>query len=336
MTAFRELAQHQEASLSTETIQIGKLANEAASRATFADYQSRKSENTLRRHKADLGLFVQFLDGISVPTNDLFANTIAWGAITWGLVAAFQKWMLAQGYAISTVNARVSTIKTYTKMAFKAGVVDAGEYALIMAIEGYSRTEGRRIDDLREVSRVGMKKADPVTITPSQAGSLKMHPDTPAGRRDAVLMCLLIDHGLRVGELASLELKDFNGRKGTFRFYRPKVDITQTHQLTPDTWDALRSYKKKLRRREGKLLSGIHKSGKYARTMSTRAINKRVGYLGNKLDIPNLSPHDLRHYAATNDARNGKSIKWLMEKYGWSSPAMAIRYIGDSQVIETI
>jgi len=149
-------------------------------------------------------------------------------------------------------------------------------------------------------------------------------------------MCLLIDHGLRVGEVASLDLKDFNLRSGTITFYRPKVDMTQTHQLTPDLWDALRTYKKKLRRRDGKLLSGSHKSGGYAGTMSTRAINKRVAFLGNKLDIPNLSPHDLRHYAATNDARNGKSIKWLMEKYGWSSPAMAIRYIENSHVVETI
>lgn len=335
MTAFRDIAQAQTSVLVTETIEIGKLANQAASQATFTDYQSRKSQNTLRRHKADLALFTQFLAEVSISVDDLFNNPSAWQGITWGLVAAFQKWMLSNGYAISTINARISTVKIYAKLAFKAGTMDAGEYALITAIEGYSRTEGKRIDELREVSRIGAKKAEPTPITPSQAHALKSRPDTSTGRRDSVLMCLLVDHGLRVGEVAELEIKDFNLRSGTMTFYRPKVDMTQTHQLTPDCWESIRAYKKKLRRRDGKLLSGIHKSGKYARTMSTRAINKRVAFLGKKLDIPNLSPHDLRHYAATNDARNGKSIKWLMEKFGWSSPAMAIRYIECSEVIET-
>ena len=52
--------------------------------------------------------------------------------------------------------------------------------------------------------RLGLKKAEPVSISTHQAKALKDQPDTPRGRRDGLLMCLLLDHGLRVGEVAKL------------------------------------------------------------------------------------------------------------------------------------
>jgi len=33
---------------------------------------------------------------------------------------------------------------------------------------------------------------------------LKQQPDTPQGRRDPLLMCILLEHGLRYGEIAIL------------------------------------------------------------------------------------------------------------------------------------
>ncbi len=45
-------------------------------------------------------------------------------------------------------------------------------------------------------------------------------------------MTLLIDHGLRVDELADLQITAVNLVSGQLRFYRPKVDKTQTHKLT--------------------------------------------------------------------------------------------------------
>jgi site-specific recombinase XerD len=43
-----------------------------------------------------------------------------------------------------------------------------------------------------------------VKLERDQVAALKTQPDTPQGRRDALLMCLLLDHGLRVGEVAIL------------------------------------------------------------------------------------------------------------------------------------
>ena len=45
-------------------------------------------------------------------------------------------------------------------------------------------------------TRIGDKKAEAVTLTFEQAQQLKDQPDTAQGRRDALIMCVLLDHGL--------------------------------------------------------------------------------------------------------------------------------------------
>ena len=50
------------------------------------------------------------------------------------------------------------------------------------------------------------------------------------------MVCLLLDHGLRVEEVVILTAKAFM-KAGTLTFYRPKVDKIQTHTMTPDTRD---------------------------------------------------------------------------------------------------
>jgi integrase len=81
-----------------------------------------------------------------------------------------------------------------------------------------------------------------VSISPEHAAQLMKQPDTPQGHRDGLLMCLLLDHGLRVGAAVILEVKDFDLKAGDLAFYRPKVDKTQTHKLTNRALKALRVY----------------------------------------------------------------------------------------------
>ena len=178
--------------------------------------------------------------------------------MTWGLVSKFRDWLLTRGYAIGSVNLHLTTLRTYAGLAMQAGVIPAGECAAIRAVRGYGRTEGKHVDSARTPTRKGAKKAQPVSLTPEQAARLKAQPDTPQGRRDALLLCLLLDHGLRVGEVAGLAVRDFDLAAGELRFYRPKVDKIQTHRLTADTLAAARAYLVRqawtwtLRRRRGR------------------------------------------------------------------------------------
>jgi integrase len=198
----------------------GSAADRAAARHVFTDYRARKSANTIRRHNDELVLLTRFLAEIGIVAGDLATDPDAWRGMTWGLVMAFQQWLLNKGYAVSSVNVRVSTIKSYAKLAFKAGALDQSTHALIQTVEGYSRKEQKRVDEGREITRIGSKKANALVLSPGQVATLKQQPNTPTGRRDALLLCILLDHGLRCGETALLQVEHFDQSRGTFTFYR--------------------------------------------------------------------------------------------------------------------
>ena len=316
-------------------VSAGQTANQHAARSVFADYRSRKAENTLRRQDAALQRFSDYLQGAAgkAPTAESLARSPdAWRGLTWGLVEGFARWLLLEGYAVGTVNVRLSTVKTYAKLAAKAGALSAQELAMMQAVSGYSRREGKRIDERRQAAeipiRIGHKKAEAVSVPPKQAEAMKAQPDTPQGRRDALMFCLLLDHGLRVGEVAGLMVSDFDLKAGELRFYRPKVDIEQTHRMTPDTVAAALAYFERDAPVIGLLLRSSRKGGTLTGPgMTEQAITERVRYLGARLGIEGLSAHDLRHYWATQAAGNGTPIDRLQDAGGWASPAMPLRYV---------
>lgn len=325
--------------------QAGQAANQAAARGLFDDYTSRKAKNTLRRQSYDLACFAEFLRSAGLQPGELGSDPEAWRGVTWGIVEAFKRWMLSEGFAIGTVNFRLSTVKVYSKMAAKAGAVDRGELAMIQAVEGYAHKEIKRIDEQRDqegyATRIGSKKAEAVSITRDQAKQFKGQPDTPQGRRDAVLMAILLDHGLRCGEVAILQVENFDLKAGTMSFHRPKVDKTQTHKLTRPTLQALRDYLTKDHPMQtGALLLASTKGGHRGEAcgklgglgMTERAITKRVAYLGELAGLSGLSAHDCRHYWATQAARNGTPLDRLQDAGGWSSLAMPARYIESAKI----
>lgn len=315
---------------------IGQIANQAAARSAFADYRSRKAQNTLARQNGDLALFADYLSEVGAPPpGEMATEPGAWGGVTWGLVEGFTRWQLQRGFAVSSINVRLSTVKAYSKLAVKAGALDKTEYAMIRTVSGYSHREGKRIDEARAAAdlptrfdRPGAKKSEAVSLTKDQAATLKNQPDTPQGRRDALLMCLLLDHGLRCGEVAGLNVSDFDLRSGELRFYRPKVDLAQTHRLTTDALRAARAYFEQDAPALGPLLRGSRKDGRlHEAGMSQRAITQRVAALGEAIGVKGLSAHDCRHYWATLAARNGTAIDRLQDAGGWASPAMPLRYV---------
>lgn len=320
----------------------GHVANQYAAASAFADYTSRKSNNTLDAQRADLATFADYLcdatGGRDCPTADqLQTDPEAWRGMTHGLVAAFVHWVLARGYSIASVNRKLSTVRVYAKLAAQAKVIDSTESTLIRGVSGYGGTEGKRADEKRTAAgtatRNGHKKAQHVPLTVDQVKLLKAQPDTPQGRRDAVIMALLLEHGLRVGELALLQVTDFDLKAGTFVFYRPKVDKVQTHRMTRDTHRAVALWLVEDAPAMGALLRGSRKGGKLTGAgMSERAITQRVTDLGAELGIADLSAHDCRHYWATRAATMGTDTFALRDAGGWNSLAMPSRYVESATV----
>lgn len=319
-------------------------ADAQAASASFDDYRGRLDEDTLRRQEADLALFAQFLAAVrAIPPEAapalgarLPTHPEAWANVTHGLVAAFLRWQLAEGYAIGSINVRLATVRRYCALAHGAGVISAEALALIRTVRGYSGRQARSIDAQRKraatPTRVSTKKPAALILTPSQVRALKQQPDTPQGRRDALMICLLADLGLRVGELAGLEVGAIDLARGSLTFYREKVHTTQTHQLSRDALAAAAAYMAADAPASGPLLRGSRKNGELWGTMSTRAIRERVAILGERIGISGLSPHDLRHTWATRAARGKSDPFALRDAGGWSSLAMPSRYVESSQM----
>lgn len=331
----------------------GQVANQLAGKAAWTDYRERLAPNTRNRQDNDLALFAAYLAEKGLPAGEVARNLDAWRGVTWGLVAGFMRWQLAQSYAVSTVNIRLATIKAYCRLAVQAGAMEAEEYAQIRTVKSYRRAEAKHIDEAREAEGIptrrpvrwvkgerANRKAESTLLTQEQAKALKMQSDIPQGRRDRLLICLLLDHGLRVGELAGLTIDNFDLKAGELRFYRPKVHKVQIHRLERDALQAARDYLASdapalgpIWRASASKRDGKAKKGQLTRQgMSTRALTERVRTLGAALGIASLTAHDCRHYWATQAARSGTHLDRLKEAGGWSSLAMPERYIEAARI----
>src|SRR5260370_15327420 len=214
---------------------VSALAEEFSKATRLTRYQEGLRDETIRRQKTELQTFVRFLASIGTSPGDFYNALSAWRGIRAGLLEAFIEWQKLQGYAIGSINVRLATIKAYYHLAYEVGILDIDTHTHIQGVKGIQRKQARNIDARREVSRVGYKKAQAVDIPIELLHKLK-HPETGSlAKRDALLMCLLLDHGLRVGEIVILKRNHIHLRGRTLTFYRPKVHEPQTDPIPDHT-----------------------------------------------------------------------------------------------------
>lgn len=352
----------------------GQIANKAAGQHIFERYLSEKSTNTIKRQSRDLELFAEYLIDGRIPLHhgaDYQTNPSAWRGVTWGIVEGFVQWLLREGYAVTTVNARLSTVRIYALMAVKAGVIARDEGALIRTVKGYSLAGSQNVDERREETRkkettyvykpVGAKKSVVVTrrstkkamatVIDEQTAVFLKTPRNPSpqAQRDALLMCLLLDHGLRVSEVALLTPANVNVANGRLRFRRPKVKGSAhewaTHQLTDETARQATRYINHFYpsplKPDGALIlatTRLLKNGEGGHLlgdgMNRVRLSERVAWLGRQIGVDKLSAHDCRHYCATKMARLGYGVDELMAWFGWTSAQTAMRYVTVADVQE--
>ena len=346
----------------------GQIANRVAGQNIFQRYLSEKSRNTIKRHARDLELFAEYLVDAQIPLEhgaDFQTNPNAWRGVTWGIVEGFVQWQLGESYAISSINARLSTVKVYAQMAIKAEAISREEGMLIQTVRGFSRASGHNIDEQREQARISevtyaykpegrrrsivvtrrsTKKRKATLLSDEMVATLKRpFNNSPQAYRDALLICLLLDHGLRASEVTLLKPGDFDLETGEMRFFRPKVKGTEhewtTHKLTEDTRYLTNYYLNVLYplslKPDGPLIlatTRLLKSGEggelLAEGLNRVRLSERVAWLGKKVGLPDkFSAHDCRHTCATKMARLGYSVDELMAWFGWNSAQTAMRYV---------
>jgi integrase len=318
---------------------FGMQANAAAAQAVFRLYQERQPSNTQRAQRAALANFAAFMREGSIAAPGLYSDPMAWSGITWGLVQGFQQWLLQQGYAVKSCNDKVSVVRTYMALANQAGAVPDGEILRLRTIRGFTRRESIDLDERRTKNEIptrrGKKKESATQISDEQARQLCRSNNTPQGRRDAVIMCLLLDHGLRVSELASLTAENVNLETKQLAWWRGKTGTDSKHTLRGRALRAMIEYLRVDHRGQSEsLLLASNKSGALlpGSRMSIEAIRQRAGQLGREIGLETLSPHDCRHFGASQAGRDPTvSLAGLMHWGGWESATSAARYIDRGQ-----
>ncbi len=300
---------------------ISAQAEDFARATRLTRYQEGLRDETIRRQKTDLLTFARFLGSVGTQPGDFYNDLNAWQGIRAGLLEAFIEWQKLQGYAIGSINIRLATVKAYCHLAYEVGILDVDTYTHIQGVKGIQRKQARNIDAWRPISRVGYKKAQAVDIPLELLPALKFPATGFLAKRDALLMCLLLDHGLRVGEIVILKRNQIHLRGRLLTFYRPKVDEPQNDRLTNDTLTAARAYLPTLPPKQESLFD-----------LAIISVQERVRTLGELVGIHGLSPHDCRHSWATRAASHGTPLDRLKQAGGWSNIQTPLRYMKDSAI----
>lgn len=151
--------------------------------------------------------------------------------------------------------------------------------------------------------------------------------EIPEGARDFTMVVLCLKLGLREGELAKIQVKDFITTEGDQRALRVKGkgDKKRTLNLQADVWDLIAKYMAGTGTKDRNAYLFWSRKGRRLTTRGIRhLVNAAVKHAGILKRTP---PHTLRHICLTNMAMNGCPLLDLQTWAGHSDPKTTLRYI---------
>ena len=223
--------------------------------------------------------------------------------------------------AASTINVRLSAIRRMVSEAQKNGMVSAEEAGHLTDIPNI-RQKGTRLGNW---------------LTKEQAKELLAVPDrsTLKGKRDYVILALLVGCALRRQELASLDVETIQLREGRWvladlegkgrRIRTVAIPIWVKHGI--NAWMTASGIE------EGPLLRSIRKGGKVGQSLSDWAVWSVVEQSARQIGIERFGAHDLRRTCAKLCRKSGGDLEQIKFLLGHSSIQTTERYLGSEQEI---
>ena len=222
----------------------------------------------------------------------------------------------------STINVRMSAIRKMVGEARQNGLIGLEEAANLTDVPNVRQT-GRRLGNW---------------LTREQAKELLAVPDRSKlkGKRDYVIIALLVGCALRRHELASLKIEDIQLRDGRWviidlrgkggRIRTVAVPIWVKQGI--DIWIAAAKIEK------GRLLCPLSKSGKIVGDeLGDWAVWSVVEQSSKQIGIEHFGAHDLRRTCAKLCRKNGGDLEQIKFLLGHSSIQTTERYLGSEQEI---
>ncbi len=267
---------------------------------TFLVGQKGRSENTVRVYLADLQPFVQFLDGAAAEPSQMDRH----------LLRRYLAWLSTsarggkRGYARISVARKLVVLRSFYRFLTQAGHLASNPIP-----------KGRAL-------QIKVEKRLPVFMDRGDVNRLLEAPDASSelGLRDRAILELLYASGVRLSELAGLNLRDVDLQAREARVHG-KGSKERIVLMGKPTVQALSQYIMDGRahlQREGVEALFLNR---YGRRLSRRSIEKVVSRNAMKAATrPGVHAHTLRHTFATHLLEGGADLRVVQELLGHASP----------------
>ena len=260
--------------------------------------EKNSSDLTVKSYSEDLNSLLEFLaEGCTTCPAGPDADP---GDLTVAVLREYVAYLHACGYAKSTVARRLACLRSFFRHLQRAGEVTANPAKALRTPKA-----GRKL---------------PHFLTAEQAAALLETPDpaTEAGKRDRAMLETLYSAGLRVAELAGLNLDDWDRDADVLRVRgkgkKERIAPVGSHaQRALDAWCAVREPAEK-GGADAAAAVFLNRSGRRLTTRSVaRMLDKHILTAG--LD-GKTSPHTLRHSFATHLLDGGADLRSVQELLG--------------------
>ena len=221
----------------------------------------------------------------------------------------------------STINVRLSAIRKMVLEARTNGMLLAEDAASLIGIPNI-RQQGTRLGNW---------------LTREQAKELLAVPDrsTLRGKRDYLILALLIGCALRRQELASLEVETIQLREGRWVLADLEGKGRRVRTVAVPVWvkHGINAWMSAAGIEDGPLLRSVRKGGKVGKSLSDWAVWSVVEQSAKQIGIERFGAHDLRRTCAKLCRRSGGDLEQIKFLLGHSSIQTTERYLGSEQNI---
>ncbi|MFC1836374.1 tyrosine-type recombinase/integrase [Thermodesulfobacteriota bacterium] len=247
-----------------------------------------RSEKTNRAYRQDLETFRAWLltEGFPVESIDDAARLLlssGQGAAN-GLAMKYQTFLRDQGQASSSINRRISALKSLVRQANLLGMVPWTLTVTRLKVKAYRDTRGPGLANYRKMLELTKSRHD------------------PKGVRDYAILSTLYSLALRRSELVDTRLEDLDLEANTLAIIG-KGDTQRIRLTLPDpTKQALVAWLDVRGIVPGPLFYGIDKGGNLKGGLTGNGLYHIIKDLGKRIGIE-TRVHGIRHLACTQAVR---------------------------------
>lgn len=253
---------------------------------SYLQFEKRYSEHTVLAYGQDLNAFVEFAE---VKKISEFAD------LSSAFIRSWIVYLIEGGMKNKSVNRKLASLRTFYKWMRKEGLIDHSPMTKVQGPKNEKHLP------------VFAKESE---LLPSKIEEL--FSDDYSGKRDALMLELFYQTGIRLSELIGLTLKDIQGNQIKVLGKRNKERIIP---ISDDLVQQIQEYLEFRREISSKCenLLLLDSGNKLYPTFAYRKINY---YLGKVTSLDKKSPHILRHTFATHMLNRGTGLETLKDLLG--------------------